>query len=101
MKRIVIAAALLAGANVALASEVQEPPVAVEVRGMAPYLAERVQKEAAKGTTALRRYLQMSYSVHQLRVDTVLRDDTKAQLASREAPQQVAIAIAESEQAAK
>ena len=102
MKRIALAlAAALLPAGIAVAADTREAPVAVEVRGMSPYLAERIQQEAAKGPTALRRYLQITYPVLQLRVDTVLRDDTKERFAKQEQSQRVALAETEAESTAK
>ena len=102
MKRIALAiAAALLPAGIAVAADTGEAPVAVEVRGMSPYLAERIQREAAKGPTALRRYLQITYPVLQLRVDTVLRDDTKERFAKQEESQRVALAEPEAEGTAK
>ena len=71
MRRIAppLAVVLLVAAGCALAAD---PPVAVDVRGMPVYLAEKIRQEAAKGIVPLRQYLDRSYPVHKLRVDMVV-----------------------------
>ncbi len=66
-----ISAALFAGA--ALAQE-NEPPVAVNTDGMAPHVAEKVKEKAAEGATALRRYIYITRSQHQLDMRTIVRE---------------------------
>jgi hypothetical protein len=75
---------LVAGSAVAAGTE---PPVAVDVRGMSPYLAGRIQAEADKGVYSLRRYLERTYPIHQLRVDAVVRGSRDVRLAQAQKPQ--------------
>ena len=71
MRRIAppLAVLLLVAAGSSLAAD---PPVAVDVRGMPVYLADKIRQEAAKGIVPLRQYLDRSYPVHKLRVDMVI-----------------------------
>ena len=80
MKRFALPLAVaLTASPIAFAAE---PPVAVDTRGLPQYVAKQVEAEAAKGVVPLRRYLERTYPVHQLRVDMVLaREEGPAQFA--------------------
>ena len=73
-----LAALLATAASSVLAAD---PPVTVDTRGLPHYLAKQVEAEAAKGVTPLRRYLERTYPVHQLRVDRVLAKEEPARFA--------------------
>lgn len=75
MKRIALPLAALLATGSAFAAD---PPVAVDTRGMPEYLAKQVRAEAAKGVVPLRQYLDRTYPVHQLRIDTVIARDEGA-----------------------
>jgi len=49
-----------------------EPPVEVRVEHLSPQLAERIKSYAARGKTALIRYLNGTRMIHNLRLDDVL-----------------------------
>ena len=67
---------LLAGACMAKEPESEpEPPVAVNVQGLPTHTANRIREHAAKGLTELRRYLERSRVVLQLRLENVVRMD--------------------------
>jgi hypothetical protein len=65
---IAIPALFAAGASAAQ----REEPVAVNVQGLAPQVAERVQKHAAAGKSSLIRYINATQIVHGLRVAEVV-----------------------------
>ena len=65
-----ISAALLTGT--ALAQE-NEPPVAVKTEGMALHVAAKVKEKAAEGATALRRYVWITRSQHNLDMRSIVR----------------------------
>lgn len=66
-----VSAALFAGS--ALAQE-NEPPLAVNTDGMAPHVAAKVKQKAAEGATALRRYIWITRSQHQLDMRSIVRE---------------------------
>ena len=53
-------------------AQAAEPPIEVRVDHLAPQLAERVKGYAARGKTALIRYLNSTRMIHNLRVEDVL-----------------------------
>lgn len=71
MKKLAIALASLS-AGAVLAQPVQEPPVAVHVSQLPQHVRERVQAHADQGITSLARYLELSRTVHQLRLMDVV-----------------------------
>ena len=81
---------LLSGA--CMASE-PEAPVAVNVAGMPTHVADRIRDHAAKGQTALLRYLDRTRMIHQLRIEDVVRRE-RVLAAEVEAPVTVATAEA-------
>jgi hypothetical protein len=75
MKKLAIAIAC-AAATGALAQPVAEEPVPVRVSQLSQHVRERVQAHADQGITSLARYLEISRTVHQLRLmDVVLGID--------------------------
>ena len=68
----ILAAALVLGAGAALAQPVTEPPVAVRLDNLPAHVRERVQAHADQGITSLARYLELTRTVHQLRLMDVL-----------------------------
>ena len=54
------------------AVQAAEPPVEVRVDHLAPQVAERIKACAARGKTALIRYLNATRMIHGLRLDDVL-----------------------------
>jgi hypothetical protein len=76
MKMLAIAIAS-AAATAALAQQpVTEEPVPVRVSNLSQHVRERVQSHADQGITSLARYLEVSRTVHQLRLmDVVLGID--------------------------
>ena len=72
MKMLAIAIASTA-ATAALAQEpVIEEPVPVRVSQLSTHVRERVQAHAEKGITSLARYLELTRTVHQLRLMDVV-----------------------------
>jgi hypothetical protein len=72
MKKLAIAI-VSAAATGALAQPVTEEPVPVRVSHLSEHVRERVQSHAEQGITSLARYLEVSRTVHQLRLmDVVL-----------------------------
>jgi len=65
-----VTAALFTGT--ALAQE-NEPPVAVNTDGMALHVAAKVKEKAAEGATALRRYVWITRSQHNLDMRSIVR----------------------------
>jgi hypothetical protein len=65
-------AALFTGAAIA---QENEPPVAVNTDGMALHVAAKVKEKAAQGATALRRYVYITRSQHNLDMRTITRVD--------------------------
>ena len=75
LKRL-LAAVVLAAAGSVNAQQVMyaEAPVAVDTTGLAPAVAQRVQRAADKGITALRQYVQRTRFIHALYLpDLVMR----------------------------
>jgi hypothetical protein len=58
--------------SAALAQPQMEPPVAVRVNNLPHHVRERVRAHADQGITALARYLELTRTVHQLRLMDVL-----------------------------
>ena len=79
--RAILAVALVALATIARADET-EPPVAVNVEGLRPQVAERVRAHAAQGETALRRYLERTRHIHEVRIEDVRRNQEPKQVAA-------------------
>ena len=71
MNPLAIALASLA-TGAALAQPVDEPPVAVNVSRLSQHVRERVQAHADQGITSLARYLELTRTVHQLRLMDVV-----------------------------
>jgi hypothetical protein len=73
MKRLPILASIaIATLFAASATAAQrEEPVAVNVEGLAPQVAERVKKHAAEGKSSLIRYVNATQFIHGLRVVAV------------------------------
>ena len=65
-----IAAALHVGA-----AQAAEPPVEVRVDHLAPQVAERIKAYAARGKSALIRYLNGTRMIHNIRFEEVIRKD--------------------------
>ena len=67
--------AILAASSVVGAASAQprmEPPVAVRVNHLPHHVRERVRTHADQGITSLARYLEVTRTVHQLRLMDVL-----------------------------
>lgn len=79
MNRKSILAALAASAFVACASasDMREPPVAVDTTGLLPNLAIKIEKHAAEGLSSLSRYLARTRKQHNLVVEDVVREPAK------------------------
>ena len=60
-----------------------EPPVAVKTDGMPSHLRERILEKAAQGQTALIQYINRTKTVHQLRVEDVVKPPREATLAAK------------------
>jgi hypothetical protein len=71
MKMLAIAIASTA-ATAALAQPVTEAPVPVRVSQLSTHVRERVQAHAEQGITSLARYLELTRTVHQLRLMDVV-----------------------------
>ena len=71
MKMLAIAIASTA-ATAALAQPVLEEPVPVRVSNLSQHVRERVQAHADQGITSLARYLELTRTVHQLRLMDVV-----------------------------
>jgi len=72
MKKLAVAIACAAVTG-AFAQQVTEEPVPVRVSHLSQHVRERVQTHADQGITSLARYLEVSRTVHQLRLmDVVL-----------------------------
>jgi hypothetical protein len=71
MKKLAIVLAS-AAATGALAQSVVEEPVPVRTSQLSQHLRERVQSHADQGITSLARYLEVSRTVHQLRLMDVV-----------------------------
>ena len=71
MKMLAIAIASTA-ATAALAQPVTEEPVPVRVSNLSQHVRERIQAHAEQGITSLARYLELTRTVHQLRLMDVV-----------------------------
>ena len=71
MNKLAIAVASLT-AGAALAQPVDEPPVAVNLSRLSQHARERVQAHADQGITSLAHYLELTRTVHQLRLMDVV-----------------------------
>ena len=71
MKKLAIALASIA-ATAAVAQPAPEPPVPVRVSHLSQHVRERVQAHADQGITSLARYLELTRTVHQLRLMDVV-----------------------------
>jgi hypothetical protein len=71
MKMLAIAIASTA-VTTALAQPMAEEPVPVHVSNLSQHVRERVQEHAQKGITSLARYLELTRTVHQLRLTDVI-----------------------------
>jgi hypothetical protein len=71
MKKLVIAIASFAATG-PLAQPVAEEPVPVHVSNLSQHVRERVQAHADQGITSLARYLELTRTVHQLRLMDVV-----------------------------
>lgn len=59
-------------ATAALAQPIDEPPVPVRLSNLSQHVRERVQAHADQGITSLARYLELTRTVHQLRLMDVV-----------------------------
>jgi hypothetical protein len=86
---------LFAAATVVLATSAfaqeAEKPVAVKTDGLPDYLKTRIEERARQGYGALRRYLQSTSHIHNVRIESIVkRDDDSANIAKKEEPRKVA-----------
>ena len=54
-------------------AQVTEAPVAVNVSGLPPHVAKKVEEKASKGMTALRLYVNRTRMIHELYLGSLLR----------------------------
>jgi hypothetical protein len=74
MKRFAIVATIAISAFFAVSANAaqREEPVAVNVTGLMPQVAERVKKHAEQGRTSLIRYVKATRMIHGLRVQELV-----------------------------
>jgi hypothetical protein len=63
--------------GVAVAQEIEDP-VVVKTRGLAPHVAIKVEAEAARGITALRRYVERTRGIHNLHLGSLIATPEEA-----------------------
>jgi hypothetical protein len=73
----VLVAVLFATALSAAAQEA-EPPITVITEGLPDHVRARVEEKAQQGHTALRRYLQSTRHIHNLRMEVIVKPDDGA-----------------------
>lgn len=83
-KTILAALAACAFAASATASDMRDPPVAVDTTGLQPNLSAKIEKHAAEGLRALSRYLATTRKYHNLVTEDVVKEPVPAMVAFRE-----------------
>ena len=88
--RTTVAATLLAVAT-SIAAQEAERPVAVNTDGMPDHLKVRVEEAAKQGTTALRRYLDSTRHIYNIRMIAIVKPEPQGTpMVMQEEPAKVA-----------
>jgi hypothetical protein len=86
--RLILATAAFAAFSAA--AEHAEKPVAVNTQGMPDHLKARIEKEAQQGPTALRRYLDSTRHIHNIRMESIVVPDERTPMVKEKEPSKVA-----------
>lgn len=85
--RQLVACVAIAAAGLVNAQETEEP-VAVKTQGLPPHVAKGVEAQAAKGITALRRYVERTRGIYNLHLGSLVATPEEAKAMKAKAAQQ-------------
>ena len=87
--KLFIAAASRVVATSAVAQEA-EKPVRVKTDGMPEYLKVRIEAAAQQGPTALRRYLDSTRHIHNIRMESIVKEEPRTTMVKQGEPAKLA-----------